>query len=93
VLLEAIRDHLGKRAEVSGANAGLHVLAWLRSRNGGPIASVGRKAEAAGVGLYSVAPCYLDPPRRTGVLLGYGPLRERDIREGIRHLASALRNG
>jgi GntR family transcriptional regulator / MocR family aminotransferase len=91
VLLEAIRDHFGERAEVSGANAGLHVLVWLRGRGGGPIGSVGRKAQAAGVGLYSVAPCYLEPPRRTGVLLGYGALRERDIREGIRHLASALR--
>jgi GntR family transcriptional regulator/MocR family aminotransferase len=90
-LLEAIRDHFGERAEVSGANAGLHVLAWLRGRRGGPIGSVGRKA--AGVGLYSVTPYYLEPPRRTGVLLGYGPLRERDIREGIRRLASALRKG
>ncbi len=92
MLLEAIRDHFDGRAEVSGAKAGLHVLAWLRGRRGGPIRSLARKAEAAGVGLCSVAPCYLEPPRRTGVLLGYGPLRERDIREGIRHLASALRN-
>jgi GntR family transcriptional regulator/MocR family aminotransferase len=93
VLLEAIREHFGERAEVSGANAGLHVLVWLRGRSGGPIGSVGRKADAAGVGLYSVATCYLAPPRRTGVLLGYGPLRERDIREGIRRLASVLRKG
>jgi GntR family transcriptional regulator/MocR family aminotransferase len=92
-LLEALNDRFGERAEVCGANAGLHVLVWLRNRDGGPIDSVVRKAEAAGIGLYSVAPYYLEPPRRTGVLLGYGPLQERDIREGIRRLASALGRG
>src|SRR5215470_178783 len=71
VLLEALRDQFAARAEVSGTATGLHVLVWLRDRNGKPIASVARKAEAAGVGLYSVAPYYLQPPQRTGVLLGY----------------------
>ena len=48
------------------------------------------KAEKAGVGLYTVDPFYLKPPKRTGVVLGYAPLREREIREGIRLLAGAL---
>jgi len=90
VLLEALREQFGERAEVSGAATGLHVLVWLRGRDGEPIASVARKAEAAGVGVYAVAPYYLEPPRRTGVLLGYGPLSERQIRQGIRRLAAAL---
>ena len=42
------------------------------------------------VGIYSVAPYYLRPPRRSGVLLGYGPLGENRIREGIARLAAAL---
>ena len=54
------------------------------------IKDVVRKAEMAGVGLYTVDPFYLKPPRRTGVVLGYAPLREREIREGIRRLAEAL---
>src|SRR5262249_44030892 len=66
VLLEALREQFGERAEVSGAATGLHVLVWLRGRDGEPIASVARKAEAAGVGVYAVAPYYLEPPRRTG---------------------------
>src|SRR5262249_11459067 len=89
-LLEAIHSHFGERAEVCGAAAGLHVLVWLRSRDGKPIASLSRRAEAAGVGLYSVAPYYLRPPRRTGVLLGYAPLSEREIHAGIARLAAAL---
>lgn len=89
-LLDALHEHFGDRAEVGGAATGLHVLVWLRGRNGKPIESVSRKAEAAGVGVYSVAPYYLRPPRRTGVLLGYGPLSEAQIREGIARLATAL---
>lgn len=89
-LLEAIEEHFGDRAEVSGAATGLHLLVWLRNRRGQPIARVEHRAAAAGVGVYSVASYYLRPPTRSGVVLGYGPLSERQIREGIEHLAAAL---
>ena len=89
-LLEAVRDHFGDRAEISGTATGLHVLVWLRNHRGEPIASFARKAEAAGVAVYPVAPFYLHPPRRSGVLLGYGPLSERQIRDGVARLAAAL---
>jgi GntR family transcriptional regulator/MocR family aminotransferase len=89
-LLEAIAQDFGDRAEISGANAGLHMLVWLKGAGGRPIQSVAEKARRAGVGLYPVAPYYLTPPCRAGVLLGYGHLREPEIREGIRRLASVL---
>jgi DNA-binding transcriptional MocR family regulator len=59
-------------------------------RDGGTIKEVSRKAQTAGVGFYPVDPCYLKPPKRTGIVLGYAPLREHEIREGIRRLATAL---
>jgi GntR family transcriptional regulator/MocR family aminotransferase len=89
-LLDALAQQFGDRAEISGANAGLHMLAWIRRRNGRPIRSVAEKARQVGVGIYPVAPYYLTPPQRTGVLLGYGPLGERGIREGIRRLAAVV---
>ena len=89
-LVAAVRKEFAERAEVCGANAGLHLLVWLKARSGGVIRDVHRKAEEAGVGLYTVDPFYIKPPRRTGVVLGYAPLREREIREGIRRLAVAL---
>jgi GntR family transcriptional regulator/MocR family aminotransferase len=91
VLLEALDQHFGARAEVVGAAAGLHVLVWLTGRDGGPIAGAARKAERAGVGVYSVAPYYLRAPARSGILLGYAPLAEKQIREGVERLANALR--
>jgi GntR family transcriptional regulator/MocR family aminotransferase len=90
-LVAAVCKEFGERAEICGANAGLHLLVWLKGKSGRMITDVHDKAEKAGVGLYTVNPFYVKPPRRSGVVLGYAPLRERDIREGIRRLAVALR--
>ena len=88
--MAAVRKEFAERAEICGANAGLHLLVWLKGRRGGMIKDVQSKAEKAGVGLYTVDPFYVRPPRRTGLVLGYAPLREREIREGIRLMAEAL---
>lgn len=90
-LLAALTTHFGDRAEISGAATGLHMLVWLRGRKGEPITGLARKAAANGVGLYSVAPYYLQAPRRSGALLGYAALSERQIGEGVARLATALR--
>jgi GntR family transcriptional regulator/MocR family aminotransferase len=89
-LIAALRKEFAERAEVCGANTGLHLLVWLKGRSGGMIADVHARAERAGVGLYPVDPFYMKPPKRTGIVLGYAPLRAREIREGIRLLAKAL---
>ena len=90
-LVSALREEFGDRVEVCGANAGLHVFAWLKGKSGGPVREASGRAEKAGVGLYTADPFYARPPDRTAILLGYAALRERDIREGIRRLAAALR--
>jgi len=90
VLMSALRDQFGDRVETCGANAGLHVFAWVKGKSGGPIREASDTAEKAGVGLYTADPFYAKPPDRTAILLGYGALRERDIRDGIRRLAAAL---
>jgi GntR family transcriptional regulator / MocR family aminotransferase len=90
-LVAAVRKEFRERAEVCGANAGLHLLVWLKGKSGGMIADVHTKAEMAGVGLYGVEAFYIKPPKRTGVVLGYAPLPETEIRQGIRCLAAALK--
>jgi GntR family transcriptional regulator/MocR family aminotransferase len=89
-LVSALRDQFGDRVEICGADAGLHVFAWVKGKSGGPIREASDRAEKAGVGLYAADPFYAKPPDRTAILLGYGALRERDIRDGIRRLAAAL---
>lgn len=88
-LLEAIERHLGDRVEVSGANAGLHVLLWLHDTPPRPDTLLAR-LEAAGVRIYPVAPFYRTPPPRMGFILGYASLTERQIAEGVRRLAATL---
>src|SRR5262249_2119675 len=51
-LLEAVRGHLGARAEVTGADAGLHVLLWLRGVPVARLPAIVRAAEGVGVGVY-----------------------------------------
>ncbi|MGC1107000.1 MAG: hypothetical protein WA876_10710 [Candidatus Acidiferrales bacterium] len=64
-------------------------MIWTRLW-GAMIARASREAKMAGVGLYSVHSFYRKHPQRTGVVLGYASLREREIREGIRRLAATL---
>ena len=89
-MLEALDEGLGKRVEVSGANAGLHMVAWLRDIPAAQLDAVITCAADLGVGVYSVAPYYTDPPGAAGLLLGYAGLTEAEIREGIRLLAKAV---
>jgi GntR family transcriptional regulator/MocR family aminotransferase len=91
-MLEAIRRHLGARAEVSGVNAGVHLLLWLRDLPAARERELRMRAARAGVGVYSVAPFYLSPPRHVGLLLGYASLPETQIAEGIRRLALVLKS-
>jgi GntR family transcriptional regulator/MocR family aminotransferase len=90
-LLEALRAHCGDRAQIEGSSAGLHLLLWLPKVPPSKLDAVVRRAAAAGVGVYPVTPNYLDPPRRSGLLLGYASLSEEEIREGIQRLGRALR--
>lgn len=89
-LLAALRDALGDAAEVSGANAGMHLVVWLRDVPAAQVGALARAAAAAGVGIYPVSPFYDAPPDRAGLLLGYAALDEREIRAGVAALAALL---
>jgi GntR family transcriptional regulator/MocR family aminotransferase len=89
-LLAALNDYLGDRVTVSGTNAGLHVLLWLRDVAPGKLPSLVARAAAAGVGVYPSTPLFLTPSRRSGLVLAYASMSEQDIRSGIRRLAGCL---
>jgi GntR family transcriptional regulator/MocR family aminotransferase len=89
-MVQAIGEFLGPRVSVSGADAGLHVLAWLREIRNSQVSELTKRAAAEGVGIYSVSPCFLQPPRVGGLVLGYASMTEVDIRAGIKRLATLL---
>jgi len=89
-ILAAIATHLGDRAEVSGSNAGLHVLMRLRGVPFARTTEIRKRAESVGVGAYSAGPFFRTPPTEAALLLGYASLTVKEIAEGIRRLALVI---
>lgn len=87
-LLEGIQKHLGNRVEITGDGAGAHVVLWPKQSIAEQ--TVLKDAAARGVGVYGISPYCLKPPSRTGILLGYSRMREREIEEGLRRLGEVL---
>jgi GntR family transcriptional regulator/MocR family aminotransferase len=89
-LLGALARELGDAVQVTGANAGLHVVAWLRDVRPGELRTLRDLAARRDVGIHLLAPFYAMRPRRAGIMLGYAALDEAAITEGVRRLAQAL---
>jgi GntR family transcriptional regulator/MocR family aminotransferase len=89
-LIEALGKHFGNRIEIAGENTGVHLLVWLKHVAPRDVDAIIARAASAGVGLYSIAPYYSNPPHRAGLLFGYASLTEADIRTGIRQLATVV---
>jgi GntR family transcriptional regulator/MocR family aminotransferase len=89
-LLEALDATLGDRVEVVGANAGMHVVAWLPGVATAGLPALVDSARLRGVGIYPATPYYVRPPRRAALLLGYSCLEPREIRAGVRLLAEVV---
>lgn len=90
-LIYSLKQHLGNRVTIYGDNAGLHVMARIKTLVPDQIL-VGR-CQKAGVGLISTANHYLVNPRRGEFVFGYGNLSPEEIREGIRRLSSIVLHG
>jgi GntR family transcriptional regulator/MocR family aminotransferase len=89
VLIQAARGELSELLEVSPAEAGMHVVGWLRNRLDDIQAS--RQAAARGVIVQPLSYSCIEQPDRVGLILGYSAFNAKQIREGARELAKALR--
>jgi GntR family transcriptional regulator/MocR family aminotransferase len=89
-VLAAIAEYLGDRAVVSPSDGGLHLVVWFRDISRSEVPDLVKRAAKKGVGIYSIAPYYLRPPARGGLLLGYASMQEKDICEGIRILGTLV---
>jgi GntR family transcriptional regulator/MocR family aminotransferase len=89
-LIAALRQHFGERVEIAGENTGVHLVVWLNDVRPRDLEALVARAARAGVGIYSVAPAYAEPPARPGLLFGYAALTEAEIRAGIRRLAETF---
>lgn len=94
-LLAALSTELGGAVTVSGADAGLHVVAWLNQVPRAQEEAFMARARAAGLGLYPVGSLYAsaqaaDRPQAAGLVMGYASLDERTIGRGVRMLRQVL---
>jgi GntR family transcriptional regulator / MocR family aminotransferase len=87
-LVEAIHKQLGEKLEVIGSEAGMHLVALLG--RGVSDLAVARKAAQMGVSAMPLSACYLKPPVRGGLILGYGGTDTQQINEGIAKLRLSL---
>jgi GntR family transcriptional regulator/MocR family aminotransferase len=87
-LVKAIRVEMGNSLEVIGAEAGMHLAAVLPP--GTNDVAVSRKAAERGISATPLSTCYLRPPARTGLILGYGGANAHQIYDGIRKLRMSI---
>ena len=92
VLLEALRRRFGDAVAVEGADAGLHVVVWLRALPEELEGAVVEVAAALGLGVYPISPLYAGEarPDRAGLVLGYAALEVRQIERGVVLLGQAI---
>jgi len=89
--------NLGDAVTVVGADAGLHVVAWM---NGIPRAAeldLIQQAASIGLGIYPISPLYdrtegASRPDCAGLILGYAALSVASIEKGIGLLTELTRS-
>ncbi len=92
-LLQALATECGSCLTVTGADTGLHVVAWLDGVPAEREASIVEAARAAGIGLYPIGPLYashLERPAEAGFVIGYAAHDVDVIRRGIAGLAEVF---
>jgi len=87
-LVNAIQNQMEDMTEVTGAEAGLHLVALLPP--GTDDVAVSRRAAEKGISAMPLSICYLNPPARRGLILGYGGANARQIHDGIRKLRMSV---
>jgi GntR family transcriptional regulator/MocR family aminotransferase len=87
VLVDAVRNELGEHVVVEPADAGMTLIAWLRS---GDDVMIAEAAERAGIDVLPISRFAVEHRVPPGLLLGYSGVREADIREGVTRLAQVF---
>lgn len=89
-LRAALKEAFGPSMELSGGEAGLHLVLWLpneiRDRD------VATHAAALGLGVRALGSYTRAPMSCNGLVLGYGNLEEGMVVEGVRRLVAAVQS-
>jgi DNA-binding transcriptional MocR family regulator len=89
-LVEALGKELGSVLEIQGSEAGMHLVGRLPP--GVDDRAAAKRVRSSGIDVAAVSPFGMEPMSRGGLLLGYAPVAEQAIREGVSKLAVVLRS-
>ncbi|MFC5436343.1 PLP-dependent aminotransferase family protein [Rhodanobacter umsongensis] len=89
-LIEGLRRYAGGRVDIVDTPAGMHVVAWLNGYDHARADALVAYALTRGLGLYPMARYVHQPPRRAGLLLGYGRLSTSALREAMQLFGQCL---
>jgi GntR family transcriptional regulator / MocR family aminotransferase len=89
-ILEGLRQDFAEWLEVVPSAAGLHLTARVREAASVDIDRVLQIAQAAGVGLQSLARYYAHAPAQQGLVIGYGLIPTNKVPEGLSRLATSF---
>ncbi len=87
-LVKAIRAEMADLLEVTGGEAGMHLTALLPP--GTNDVAVSKRAAQKGISATPLSTCYLRPPARGGLILGYAGVSAHQIHDGIRKLKMSM---
>ncbi len=91
-LLNVLLHTFGDRIAIAGADAGLHIVVWLKDVPRSSEAALLEGARGVGVGLHSISSLYDSDATdihgdRVGLVMGYAALDTRQIERGVQLLA------
>lgn len=90
-LIRGLQQYGADRVEiVDSQKAGMHVAAWLPRYDQAQAQELVDLAHERGLGIYSMAPHYIDAPQRPGLLLGYCGLSTQELREAMQLFGRCL---
>src|SRR5262249_7208473 len=89
VLVHAIERQLGDDARIVGDRAGMHLVVGLPASIDDHDVAV--RAARRGLSIIPLSSCYAGQRRQSGLLLGYGATRAREIAGAVEQLTAALR--
>ncbi len=92
-LLEGLRACSRGRLEIADSRAGMHLVAWLKGLSVEDGDRFIASALRQGLGLHPIAPFYLAPPHRAGLLMGYAALSVTEIQQALEIFSRCLDEG
>lgn len=87
-LIDSLQQHFGRRVEIGGEQAGLHLLVRFDTHLNDD--ELLQNSLSAGIGLFSTREFYTQKPRPHEFIFGYANLEPYKIRDGIARLASII---